>query len=57
MDSKDPRFKEILEQKELEEKKRAKEAKKKEKQARALAKLREMTDEMMQKEEKPSEGA
>ena len=57
VDSKDPRFKEILEKKELEEKKRAKEAKKKEKQARALAKLRQMTDEMMQKEGRPAEGA
>ena len=56
VDSKDPRFKEILEQKELEEKKRAKEAKKKEKQARALAKLRQMTDEMIEKE-KPAETA
>ncbi|XP_043207327.1 growth arrest and DNA damage-inducible proteins-interacting protein 1-like [Amphibalanus amphitrite] len=50
VDSKDPRFKEILEKKELEEKKRAKEAKKKEKQAKALAKLRQMTNEMMEKE-------
>ena len=56
VDTKDPRFKEILEQKELEEKKRAKESKKREKQAKALAKLQQMTEEMMQKEnstEKP----
>lgn len=56
VDSKDPRFKEILEKKELEEKKRAKEAKKKEKQAKALAKLRQMTDDMLNKE-KPVDGA
>ncbi|XP_037083432.1 growth arrest and DNA damage-inducible proteins-interacting protein 1-like [Pollicipes pollicipes] len=56
VDSKDPRFKEILEQKELEEKKRAKDAKKKQKQAKAAEKLRQMTDEMLDRS-KPTDDA
>lgn len=56
VDPKDARFKEILEKKELEEKKRAKEAKKKEKQARAIARLRQMAEQVADKE-KPAEGA
>jgi len=56
VDMKDDRFKEILEKKQLEEKKSAKEAKKKERAAKAIAKYQKMSEEIMEKEKNEQAG-